>query len=75
MTTLRNYIAKRSLDNLQDNFVITLIDKANDKIAIICKRFYMQILLTEVDTAKRSTQIVSMNIYQTQTKGFNPLSL
>ena len=40
-SALKSDIIKRSLDGLNDDFVIEPIDKAHGSIAVICKRFYM----------------------------------
>ena len=39
----------KALEDLQNKYVITPIDKANGNIAIICKRFYASILIKELD--------------------------
>ena len=36
------------LKNLQKHFVLVPIDKASNNIAIICKRFYVEVILKEV---------------------------
>ena len=47
-TSLKNKEVKRSLENLHGKFVIVPIDKANGNVAIICKRFYIQVLIKEL---------------------------
>ena len=39
---------KTALDSLHKDFVITPIDKANGNVAVICKRFYADILFKEL---------------------------
>ena len=36
------------MDELHDKYVIVPIDKATDNIAIVCKRFYAQVLVKEL---------------------------
>ena len=39
---------KEYLDSLHKNFVLVPIDKAANNISIICKRFYVQVILKEI---------------------------
>ena len=39
---------KKALDDLHDKFVITPVDKANGNIAVICKRYYAEVLAKEL---------------------------
>ena len=36
------------LTSLQDKFVMTPIDKASNNVAVICKRYYIEVLLKEI---------------------------
>ena len=45
---LQNQDVLSALAELHDKFVIVPIDKASNNVAIVCKRFYVQKLLTEV---------------------------
>ena len=51
---LKNDIVRRSLDSLHDNFAIVLVGKTNDNMAIICKRFCMQVLMKELGIDNKS---------------------
>ena len=43
-------VAAKCLEELQENFVLVPVDKAAKNIAVICKQFYMKVLLDEMDT-------------------------
>ena len=45
---LEDEAALSALNDLHSRFVVVPIDKASNNVAIICKRFYIQKLLTEV---------------------------
>ena len=45
---LKDRDAKRCLSELQEKYVIVPIDKAANNVAFVCKRFYAQILCTEL---------------------------
>ena len=45
---LRDEGVLTSLSELHSKFVVVPIDKAANNVALICKRFYIQKLLTEV---------------------------
>ena len=47
-TVLQQPAVKQYLEKLQKHFVVVPIDKASNNIAIICKRFYAEVLLKEV---------------------------
>ena len=46
---LSDFNVKKSLIELYEKFVLTPIDKATGNVAIICKRFYAQTLIKELD--------------------------
>ena len=48
---LRNADVKKSLAELHDDFVITPIDKASNNVSIVCKKFYIDILKTEIQNS------------------------
>ena len=39
---------KNSIDSLHDKFVITQVDKASNNFAVVCKKFYLLVLLKEL---------------------------
>ena len=39
---------KKYLDHLHKHFVLVPVDKASNNIAIICKRFYVEVILKEI---------------------------
>ena len=45
------------LKDLHSNFVLVPIDKASNNIAIICKRFYIERLLSEVGLSENHSNI------------------
>ena len=47
-SALKNADVKRSLEELQEKYVIVPIDKASNNVAFICKRFYANVLLKEL---------------------------
>lgn len=46
--TLKNTTSRKELTRLQNNFVITPIDKAGNNIAFICQRYYARVLIREL---------------------------
>ena len=38
------------LEEIMDNFVLVPVDKAAKNVAVICKRFYMEVLLKEIES-------------------------
>ena len=42
--------AARCLEELRDNFVLVPVDKAAKNVAVICKQFYMKVLLDEMES-------------------------
>ena len=50
---LKQQQPKQSLMDLHRNYVITPIDKASGNIAIICQRFYAQVLVAELGIKNR----------------------
>ena len=48
LTTLNNIEVKLALNDLHEKYVFTPIDKANNNIAIICKKFYISTLIREL---------------------------
>ena len=49
------------LTELRDNFVLVPVDKATKNIALICKRFYMEVLLKEMQSNAETYQLLSSN--------------
>ena len=45
---LKNDICLKALDDLHSRFVVVPIDKASNNIAFVCKRFYAQVLVSEL---------------------------
>jgi hypothetical protein len=43
-----DHLTKSALEQLQSKFVVTCVDKANKNYAVICKRYYRELLLKEV---------------------------
>ena len=52
----QHYSAMQCLKHLHENFVITPIDKATGNVAIICKRFYAEVLIKELGLGSSSTK-------------------
>ncbi len=48
--TLKDTNCQQELDNLQEKFVITTVDKASNNISFICKPYYISTLLKEVNS-------------------------
>ena len=48
LETLKDPFCRQTLLDLQERFVITPIDKATGNIALICKRFYAEVLVKEL---------------------------
>ena len=48
---LKNASVKKSLTELHNDFVITPIDKASNNVSIICKKFYIDTLKSEVQSS------------------------
>ena len=46
---LKQHLVKETLNELHEKYVITPVDKASGNVAIICKRFYAQVLLEELN--------------------------
>lgn len=55
-----NYF-KKDLEELKKKFVFTRVDKASQNFAIICKKFYIQQLLIEVNTNNYETITLNKN--------------
>ena len=51
LSILKKTNVKKSLDELQKDFVITPIDKASNNVSIICKKFYIDTLKNEVQNS------------------------
>ena len=45
---LKDPEVKRNLEALQTDYVIVPIDKASNNIAVVCKKFYVEVLLKEI---------------------------
>ena len=72
---------KKYLDHLHKHFVLVPVDKASNNIAIICKRFYVEVILKEVgvlgnignltycNSEKGVDEIVSENVEYTERLG------
>ena len=45
---LKSVDCLRALEDIQDRFVVVPIDKAASNIALVCKRFYAQVLVSEL---------------------------
>ena len=52
---LKNDICLKALDDLHSQFVVVPIDKASSNIAFVCKRFYVQVLVSELGLGDSST--------------------
>ena len=65
-----NQVLKREdvveyLENLHKNFVLVPIDKAGNNIAIICKRYYVEVILKEIgeiETGNDTYQKIEKNV-------------
>ena len=53
--------ALSALNDLHNNFVVVPIDKASNNVAIICKRFYIQKLLSEVGVPGNTSPTYTMS--------------
>ena len=53
---------KQYLKKLQDRFVIVPVDKASNNFAIICKKFYIEVLMKELGIT--SNKITGNNVYK-----------
>ena len=51
----QDHMAMQHLKHLHNNYVITPIDKASGNVAIICKRFYAQVLIKELGIEKQNS--------------------
>ena len=51
-TNLR--IFKNKINEIQDKFVIAPVDKAGSNFSFICKKYYAQILISEIDASDTS---------------------
>ena len=72
---------KKYLDHLHKHIVLVPVDKASNNIAIICKRFYVEVILKEVgvlgnignltycNSEKGVDEIVSENVEYTERLG------
>ena len=47
-SALRNSSVKKALTDLQNDFVVILINKASNNLSIVCKKFYVDTLRTEI---------------------------
>ena len=45
---LKENTAKEYLDRLHEKYVLVPIDKASNNIAVICKKFYVEVILKEI---------------------------
>ena len=61
--SLKNKVIGKTLEQLQEDFIITPIDKANGNIAFTCKRFYAQTILNELGIRQNNRS--SSNTYNT----------
>ena len=52
---------KKELSYFQDNFVICPVDKAANNFAVICKRYYIEVLLKECTSDPERFSVVSEN--------------
>ena len=52
---LKDQVLINNLEQLQDKYVMTPIDKASNNIAFICKRYYIQVLIKELGLAGNHT--------------------
>ena len=48
---LRNADVKKSLAELHKDFVIAPIDKASNNVSIVCKKFYIDTLIAEIQNS------------------------
>jgi hypothetical protein len=53
-TVLKDIEVKKDLKDLHNNFVITPTDKAGNNFSIVCKKFYVQCLLKELNIIEPS---------------------
>jgi hypothetical protein len=58
---LEDEAALSALNDLHSRFVVVPIDKASNNVAIICKRFYIQKLLTEVGVPGNTSPTYQMS--------------
>ena len=52
--SLKQKQVKEALDDIHNQYVITPVDKASGNVAIICKRFYAQVLVEELGLKNKS---------------------
>ena len=45
---LRQADVIEAMENLHKNYVLVPIDKASNNVAIVCKKFYVQVILKEI---------------------------
>ena len=79
---LNNTEVKAHLEELHSKYVIVPIDKAANNISIICKKFYIEVLLKEVGvlgspnstyalvTDKTASQVIEENVEYSERQGF-----
>ena len=52
---LKNAVCQKALEDLHSQFVVVPIDKASSNIAFVCKRFYVQVLVSELGLEDSTT--------------------
>ena len=50
MHILKNRVHSRSLEELHNKYVLVPADKAAQNVIIVCKKYYLEVVLKEIDT-------------------------